>query len=102
MMNFASHLLARFPGDYEDLLIHTAESLVVMRTIQMMAARKNPAGNRDYVSMILTRRFAVAADFVRQIERLPMLLAVIAVVALRLVAALAGFDYDVSVVFPCN
>lgn len=101
MMNFASHLLARFPGDYEDLLIHTAGSLVGVLTIRMMAA-KIEAGNRDYVSMILTRHFAVAVDFVRQIERLPMLLVVTAVVVLRLVAALVDSDCDASVVFPCN
>lgn len=101
-MNFSSHLLARFPGDYEDLSIHTAGSLVEVPMIRTMAA-KTVADSRDCESTIPTRRSAVAADSARQFERLQSLPAVLAAAAVpELAGAPAGSDCGATAAFQCN
>lgn len=93
MKDFGSHLLARFPGDYECLSNHTAGSLAVKPMTRTMATR-TAAGSRG--SSIPTQRFAVEADFERLIELRPKLPEPAAV------AELPDFDCDVSAACPCN
>jgi hypothetical protein len=102
MMKFVSHLLARFPGDYGGLLIHTVGSLVEGTTTRMMAVR-TAAGSRDCALTIPKRRSAVGVDFVRQFERLRLLPAELAAaVAPELVGELAGSGCGAIVVFQCS
>lgn len=98
-IDFLSHLLARFPGDYEDLLIHTAESLAAMPMIQTMEERI-AAGNQDFLSMIPKQRFAVVVDFGLRIELVPLSQLVLVVAAA--VDLPVDFGCDVNAFCPYN
>lgn len=92
----SSHLLARFPGDYVSLSIHTAGSLAARPTSRMMAAR-TVAGSRGFERPILKRHSAAATDSVRPIERLPRQLEP-AVAA----GSLVDFGCGANDAFPCS
>ena len=99
---FLSHLLARFPGDYEDLLIHTVGSLVAMPMIQMME-EKIAADSQGFLSMIPKQHFAVAIDFVQLIELQQLQpVPVVVAAAAAVVDSPVDFCYDENAFFPYN